>query len=222
MEQIVKSFAEFHEIVGNADARKKIFRGVSDAQNHTLRPSLGRLSLKQRSQSGMFSYERRSLSLFKKMALPYLERIPKNDLEWLVLAQHHGLPPRLLDWSYNPLVALFFAVKDYHASSVDKAVYVYKARDKTLTFSDEVNPFSLNRVEKLSPDYANERISAQRGLFTIHPDPRIPLEDVDRISKIVIKQDCAEDIFLTLRRYDITHARLFPGLDGVALLARGY
>lgn len=210
----IQSFAEFHEYVGGENSSRHIFRGVRDAKEHVLIPSIGRLSLKQRGESGLKSFERRIFSAFKDAAFPFLPNSPSTELEWLAIAQHHGLPTRLLDWTYNPLVALFFALERKHIDA--SAVYVYRPRDKTLLFDAEIDPFKQIKTQKYRPRHFAERIKSQQSVFTLHHDPQTPLDEPDRTVMLSIPLAARNDMLSALMRYRIGRAALFPGLDGVA------
>src|SRR5208283_4870979 len=84
-----------------------LFRGVTD-ENHKLIPSIGR-DTHEHTGGDIQSLENDLLCEFKRLTVPILKTRPESEFEWLFLAQHYGLPTRLLDWSSNPLVGLFFA-----------------------------------------------------------------------------------------------------------------
>ncbi|UWQ96160.1 FRG domain-containing protein [Rhodobacteraceae bacterium M385] len=210
----IDNFSDFHDAVGGVAAECKIFRGVADVESHKLIPGVGRLSTIQRGNTGLRSYERSILKQFKQSALPFLTTRPQTELEWLAIAQHHGLPTRLLDWSYNPMVALFFAT--FAVSNLMCGVYCYRPRDKTIRTSDDIDPFEIKHVLKFSPDHYSDRIVSQMGLFTVHPEPREELKATDRLELLTFAPNVALDLRYALRRYGFSRASMFPGLDGVS------
>lgn len=191
------------------DGDTVVFRGVRDAA-FMLLPKVGRPE--SRLRGNLQGTEIELLRLFKQRAVPYLRAIPRDDWEWLAVAQHHGLATRLLDWTRNPLVAAYFAVED--DLEIDCAVYVY--RNKYYLGTDNYpDPFEYPRVGKFVPPHVSERIIAQAGLFTIHPNPAEPFAN-ENVDKITIATEARRSIRHTLYRYGIHRASLFPGLDGLA------
>lgn len=91
------------------------FRGLSDA-TYDLKTSLMRLGQDYHKLEGHL------LRNFKKYAQA---NSVQNDSvwNWLSLAQHHGLPTRLLDWTYSPYVALHFATASIQKMEVDGVVW---------------------------------------------------------------------------------------------------
>ena len=90
-----------------------VYRGVPRV-THTLDTSL--------QTAGLEAHEQKLLTSFRKYAL---RSAVHGDWvwNWLSLAKHHGLPTRLLDWSYSPYVALHFATVDFRHADEDGAVW---------------------------------------------------------------------------------------------------
>ena len=108
-------FAESWDAKIQRHRSRHAFRGVS-AENFKLESSLMRLG-------GPYKLlESHLLRNFKKYA--HRSIVERDSLwHWISVAQHHGLPTRLLDWTYSPLVALHFATCDLASFGVDGAIW---------------------------------------------------------------------------------------------------
>src|SRR5690242_20596727 len=76
-----------------------VFRGHADGR-YKLLSSVGRNAHTSDTRA---RYEESMFNMFRRESQGYLPSVPGSDWDWLALAQHHGLPTRLLDWTYNPL-----------------------------------------------------------------------------------------------------------------------
>ena len=208
-----ETFGQLHAQFQTYDPLYTVYRGVSSIE-HKLISTLGRLNLK--SVDTFDSVEQKVLNLFKERALPFLKTIPNNNWEWLAMAQHHGLPTRLLDWTRNPLVAAYFAVQKN--SDEPSVIYVLSQEKQNLVdVNKSKDPLGVTGEPlRYIPSHVNERIIAQNGLFTFHPDaPEKPYEN-DHIDRIVIPTKARKQLKKDLYRYGVHEAALFPSLDGLA------
>lgn len=164
---------------------------------------------------------------FKREAVTYVDPVPTNDWDWLAIAQHHGLPTRLLDWTKNPLAALWFAVRKPPQSDVKYAVlWAFQPELKDIIRDPEktASPFSAGRTKVFEPRHVTPRIRAQEGVFTVHKlvnKPRfVPLDKntayEKTISKILIDVNELHTIRFDLDRCGIHAASLFPDMEGLA------
>lgn len=143
----------------------------------------------------------------------------------LIYAQHHGLATRLLDWTTNPLFALWFACLDYSSPS-DGHIYLLSTNDESLLDpSIEKDPFKIKKTYVVKPNHNNSRIKAQSGWFTVHRFSEKEKKFVDLHKntsiqgKVLMKgipQAKKLDILKTLDKLGVNQESVYPGPEGTA------
>ncbi len=201
-----------------------LFRG--QRFDWTLKPKLGRLVPRYSETS--VEIEEHMLNSFKTRSLPHLSIAPKSEWEWLSLAQHHGMATRLLDWTTNPLAALWFAV---HKPAIDKkpgVLWLFLPNEEDhIGFSEmsKTEPYQYYTTKVFQPMHITKRIAAQQGWFTLHsPSPLAKqFNDMstgklhkDKLLKFKIPASCFSDIRFQLDRLGINSLTIFNDLDGLS------
>jgi FRG domain len=191
-----------------------VFRGHSD-RKFNLIPSVGRGG---HTSASTEKFEKSLFRSFRREAGSYLDPLPANDWEWLSVAQHHGLPTRLLDWSHNPLAALYFAVEQNRDK--DGEMFALYAPLKAPESINAKSPFDVSRALKYYPNIVSPRIRAQEGLFVICPAPEVALDLNLRtdwtIERLLVPASAKGRLRYELYRLGVHESSMFPHIDGLA------
>lgn len=211
----IKSFEEYHSLVFKYRNTNFVFRGHADV-NWKLIPKVGRPEYRESFSSGLLT-EQSILDSWKRYSQPHIIVQPKDDWDWLTLAQHHGLATRLLDWTRNPLVALYFATEN-PAYDEDACVYILDYF-KSIIFETPHNPFLLDQSLVFYPKGISARVINQRGVLSLSHTPTKPLEDClpqAKFIKLVIKKKAIKEMREILTLYSINEYTIYQDLDSLS------
>jgi hypothetical protein len=203
----IDNFSDFHNALDSCSWY--MARGLSDA-NYKLIPKAARDWHLEADL--LLMSEKSVLEQFIVRAIPYLTSRPISDWEWLALAQHHGLSTRLLDWSMNPLVALYFSC--ISNPEQDGVVYLSRRCNEVDTKKNQ-SPFEIDGFYAWSGTHIDMRMVAQDGLYTISSDPLLE-HAKELVLKIIIPSQLKSTILDKLDLFSINEYKLFPNLSNLA------
>ncbi len=206
------SVTELVELVCSDLSPDYIFRGQRE-WDWNLAPKIDRPEFVQFRPGGdRLATEKRMLEAFRRKSRPHLKEPMSSSWELLALAQHHGMATRLLDWTLNPLVGLYFAVE---AANQERDSALWYLDRFALSEIDGASPFETEGVVFYEPPHVDGRIIAQSGCFTVHPREPDP-EFCDVATRIRISGKGRHLIRQHLDGLGIHHASQFPDLSGLA------
>jgi hypothetical protein len=240
----INNLKEFESAVEKLTYRKWVFRGQSDS-SYGIKSSLYRLFedfqaifREYKGRKRKFAKDKHEgllIDRFQASAHLYIDYLPESDdlLEWCAIMQHYGAPTRLIDVTFSPFIALYFALESgykdcsvfafnyEHFTSIDQEILETKNYSEFI-FKSGFGSGNEAFFIPYEPKRVNPRLMAQQGLFLVPStnyqtlDKIISLyEDCDKACiKYIIPANLRYEGIKLLRRMNITASVLFPGIDG--------
>jgi hypothetical protein len=230
LDNVIASLSDFFAVFHSLLEPNKVFWFRGHAQmDYRLMPSALRYEdVESRERAlGLVSDMKR----FLEMKLPHLPA-PDDDLGWMQVAQHYGLPTRLLDWTQNAAVALFFACSEDPGADglvvILNPIELNQGVDPRLprVFSPQkdaeiISPyFKLDgrisargkRTIAVNPTWNTERIAMQQGAFTLHGSRTFDLDrhQASSLPYVPILKEHKAPLLNELGRVGIGEMFIFP------------
>ena len=154
------------------------------------------------------------------------EKWPNSELlEFMALAQHHGIPTRLLDWTKNPYAASYFSASSSLSSALE-----WKENQRLAIWVLNTETINLYRKVKIihPPGSISHHLAAQSGLFTVQLQKRSEGGSINIIGlesefakhpktplmKLTIPVEESSRLLELCMKIGISGARMYPGADG--------
>ncbi|WP_414636414.1 FRG domain-containing protein [Alienimonas chondri] len=221
----IETVEQYVRVVSSFERRhvaQWFFRGHG-RREFRLVPTLFRV-VEHNPMSNVGAIEAYLMDCFKQEAPAYLASPPPSDdeLGWLTIAQHYGVPTRLLDWSTNPLIALYFAAVGHPDHAGDVWCIGAHSTHNCLAESTHSDQRSTVRNSGLIvfPRHLSPRVTNQSGCFTNHrtdkPADESDWEDYCRFTRIAIPAEQKKQVLSDLYDLGIHGTFIWPDLGGLA------
>jgi hypothetical protein len=202
-----------------------LFRGQANSA-WKLVPSLYRKGVAISPASIVDAYiaaEERMITAFFDRAHLLLPQFERDACVDRVIAQHYSIPTQLLDWTLDPLIALYFAVEDLHEEA-DAALYFMQPMHGIGGRAFVQFPFQ-QPISVLVPPIIDERVRTQKSVFTLQSfgggltfrplEERALQDEVSLFGRVIIPAAHKRQIKLQLINLGIDPSLLYPGLQGI-------
>jgi len=196
-----------------------LFRGQTN--DYPLLPKISRKNWK----NDTVLVEKKMLKELKRTATPFLKSRITNDWDWLALAQHYGLATRLLDWTSNPLVALWFACINPTIQGEHSFVWAFIVPNEMILESKKSkSPFDSGLTSVFKPNLIHERLVSQLGWFTLHKfsnkkNSFVPLEKNSNykahLISLRIPKGIRESMINQLNICGVNSSTIYQNMDGL-------